>query len=591
MPQANFPVFFRAFLPCLSVLLFCSFADRTTVVTTDTTRDFPRINNRADWEARAAAIRQTILFRTGLWPLPERTPLNAHIFGRLERNGVSVEKVYFESVPGFFVTGNLYRPVGNNGGPYPVILAPHGHHAYGRLASDEIFNEPQRAANLARQGYVTFTYDMVGYNDSFQVPHDYTSPRAPLWSFSVLGLQLWNSIRALDFLISLPGVDANRIAVSGASGGGTQTFLLAAVDDRVKVSIPANMVSHYMQGGDNCENAAGLRLDYSNVEFAAAAAPRPMLLVSATGDWTRDNQRVEFPAIREIYRLFGVEDRLQHVQFQAPHNFSRDGREASYTFFGRWLRNASGTGAAVAAVKESNMHIETPANLLVWTARERPSGLDAAGLLDYWRKLPVDPAALALAVAPEPAGVAPEVRVHVPTGANKTTGAVVLAGVEDAALIAELNRAGRVVVFVPPFQESRDTNSRYFTTYNRTADQIRVSDLLAAAAVAEKQYGPLDLVGAGPGGLWVLIARAVAATSGAGPKFRRTVADAGRFPTDDEGAYLDRLWIPGILRAGGLRGLPKEGLLIHNTGGVFQAPGELREAPLPPAEIVRWIAR
>ncbi len=580
MLKPDLSVLFRFFLPCLSVFLFCSFADRATVVTTDTPREFPRIATRAEWEARAAAIRRTILFRAGLWPLPERTPLNAHLSGRIERNGVAVEKVYFESVPGFFATGNLYRPTGVNG-PYPAVLAPHGHHAYGRLASDEIFNEPLRAANLARQGYVVFTYDMVGYNDSFQVPHDYASAPAQLWSFSVLGLQLWNSIRALDFLTSLPGVDANRIAVSGASGGGTQTFLLAAVDDRVKVSVPANMVSAYMQGGDNCENAAGLRLDYFNVEFAAAAAPRPQLLVSATGDWTRDNQRIEFPAIREIYRLFAVEDRLQHVQFQAPHNFSRDGREASYAFLGRWLRNTSG------AVKESNLHIETPANLLVWNGRERPAGRDAAGLLDDWRKLPVDPAAIVLAVAPEPAGPAPNMRVHSPTLA-KPTGAVVLAGVEDAALIAELNGIGRVVIFVEPFQETRDTNSRYFTTYNRTADQIRVSDLLSAGALAEKQYGSVDLVGAGPGGLWALLARAVATTRGA-PKFRRTVADASRFPSADESAYLERLFIPGILRAGGFQSLPNEDVLIHNTGGVFHAPGDLREAAVSAAEIARWI--
>jgi dienelactone hydrolase len=523
--------------------------------------------------------------------MPPRTPLKARVFGRIERNGVAVEKVYFESVPGFFVTGNLYRPAAGNG-PFPVVLAPHGHHDYGRLAHDEIFNEPLRAANLARQGYVTFTYDMVGYNDSFQVPHDYTSPQAQLWGFSVLGLQLWNSIRALDFLTSLPDVDANRIAVSGASGGGTQTFLLAAVDDRVKVSVPANMVSAYMQGGDNCENAAGLRLDYSNVEFAAAAAPRPMLMVSATGDWTRDNQRVEFPAIREIYRLFGAEDHIQHVQFQAPHNFSRDGREASYAFLGRWLRNTTG------AVRETGQHIETPANLLVWNGVERPKGLDAAGLLDYWRQLPADPAALALAVAPEPGGIIPNMRVHSPTLA-KPNGAVILAGVEDAALIAELNRIGRVVIFVEPFQETRDVKSRYFTTYNRTADQIRVSDLLAAGALAEKQYGSVDLVGAGPGGLWALVARAVARESGGGlrldgagaPRFRRTVADAARFPVADESAYLERLFIPGILRAGGFQSLPKVDVLIHNTGGVFQAPGDLRAAALPAAEVAGWIAQ
>jgi dienelactone hydrolase len=587
MPKLGLSASFRFVLPCLSVFLFCSFADRTTVVTTDTAREFPRIANRAEWEARAAAIRQTILFRAGLWPQPERTPLNAHVFGRLERNGVAVEKVYFESVPGFFVTGNLYRPAGSNtAATYPAVLAPHGHHAYGRLASDEIFNEPLRAANLARQGYVVFTYDMVGYNDSFQVPHDYALPQAQLWSFSVLGVQLWNSIRALDFLASLPDVDPNRLSVSGASGGGTQTFLLAAVDERVKVAVPANMVSAYMQGGDNCENAAGLRLDYSNVEFAAAAAPRPMLLVSATGDWTRDNQRIEFPAIRDIYRLFGAEDHVQHVQFQAPHNFNRDGREASYAFLGRWLRQSSGVAGAV---KEANLHIEMPANLLVWNGRERPAGLDAAGLLDYWRKLPADLFGVALAVAPETNATMPNMRVHSPA-LVKPTGAVVLAGVEDAELIAELNRIGRVVIFVEPFQETRDTNSRYFTTYNRTADQIRVSDLLAIGALAEKEYGSVDLVGAGPGGLWALVARAVTDSARGGvPKFRRTVADAARFPTTDESAYLERLFIPGILRAGGFQSVPKEDVLIHNAGGVFHAPGDLREAALPAAEIARWI--
>src|SRR5579871_52532 len=577
---------FQFFLPWLAALLI-SPPTRTTVVTTDSPREFPHIASKAEWESRAAQIRRTILFRAGLLPMPERTPLNAHIFGRMERNGVAMEKVYFESVPGFFVTGNLYRPANQatTPGPHPAILAPHGHHAYGRLASDEIFNEPLRAANLARQGYVTFTYDMVGYNDSFQVPHDYSSPAGSLWSFSVLGLQLWNSIRALDFLASLPDVDANRLAVSGASGGGTQTFLLTAVDDRIKVAVPANMISAYMQGGDNCENAAGLRQDYFNVEFAAAAAPRPMLMVSATGDWTRDNQRVEYPAIREIYKLMGAEDRVQHVQFQAPHNFSRPGREASYEFFAKWLRETPG---AASPVKETGAHIETPANLLVWTGRERPAGLDAAGLLDYWRKLPVDPAAIALAVAPE-TGVAPNMRVHSPSLA-KPTGAVVLAGVEDSALIAELNRIGRVVIFVEPFEETRDVKSRYFSTYNRTADQLRVSDVLAAAAIAEKQYGAVDLVGAGPGGLWVLVAREVAGATNA-IRIRHTAADAGRFPTADESAYLERLNIPGILRAGGFASLPNEGVLIHNTGGVFKSPGELHENALTPAEIARWVAR
>jgi hypothetical protein len=108
---------------------------------------------------------------------------------------------------------------------------------------------------------VAFGYDMVGYNDTLQTEHRFTSPTYQLWSFTPLGLQLWNSIRALDFVESLPEVDGQRLAVTGASGGGTQTFLLAAVDDRVHAAAPVNMVSFIMQGGcrRNCEELFAIR--------------------------------------------------------------------------------------------------------------------------------------------------------------------------------------------------------------------------------------------------------------------------------------------------------------------------------------------
>jgi dienelactone hydrolase len=562
----------------------------TAVRTTDSPWGFPQMTSRADWESRAQAMRRTILFRAGLWPLPPRTPLNAQAFDRKDHTGFTVEKAYFESVPGFFVTGNLYRPrpagTGAALGPFPAVLAPHGHSPYGRLEANDVFNEPARAANLARQGFVVFTYDMVGYNDSFQVPHSYSDPKAELWGLTVLGLQLWDSIRAIDFLESLPDVDRTRIGVSGPSGGGTQTFLVTAVDDRLTATVPANMVSHYMQGGDNCENAPGLRLDHSNVEYAAMAAPRPMLLISADGDWTRDNPRVEVPAIRSIYKLYGAEDHLSDVQFHAPHNYNRDGREASYAFFAKWLKNTPATP------KESTTGVDTTANLLVWYGRERPKGVDIPGLLDYWRKLPVDPASVALAVAADPTAKAPVSRAHLPKG--KPSGAVLLAGLEDAALIAELNKTGRAVYYVEPFQEMRDTKSKFFTTYNRTADQIRVQDLLNAAKTLEKQYGAIDLVGAGPGGPWALAAlEASDATVVAAdrPLFRRVVADVGRFPNGDEAAYLDRLNVPGILRAGGFQHLRGQGVLIHNAGGVFHAPGDVRDLPLSATAIADWLRK
>ncbi len=554
------------------------------VRTTDSPWAFPRVETRAEWDGRSAAIRRTILFRAGLLPMPPRTALNPQVFGRLQRDEYTVEKAFFESLPGFYVTGNLYRPAsGARGGPrFPAILAPHGHAAYGRLEAGDVFNEPARAANLARQGYVVFTYDMVGYNDSFQVPHGYASREAELWGFSVLGLQLWNGIRALDFLQSLPDVDGERIGVSGASGGGTQTFLLTAVDDRVKVSVPATMVSHFMQGGDNCENTAGLRLDYSNVEFAATAAPRPMLLISATGDWTRDTPRVEFPAIRHVYELFGAREHLGHVQFHALHNYNRESREASYAWFATWLMQET------AAPKEIGGGVEAPVDLLVWYGREKPAGVDVEALLASWRRLPTETGNLELAVAPELSAPPPRWTVHGTPGRRNA----VLVTSEDARLVSALSRSGRSVYVIDPFRETRDTASRYFTTYNRTADQIRVQELLIAARALRTQHATLDLVGVGPQALTALVAFAVSKASPAGETlFRSVVADAGRFATDDEAAYLQRLFIPGFLRAGGFGALPARGVLVYGTGGVFHSPGDLREAPLSPADIVEWLGR
>lgn len=525
---------------------------------------FPEVRNEREWATRAADLRTRILFTAGLWPLPPRTPLNPQIFGRLERAGYSVEKVYFESVPGFYVTGNLYRPLGKKG-PFPGILSPHGHSDYGRLENNELFSEPGRAINLARQGYVVFSYDMVGYDDSSQVPHAWRSRNAELWSFSVLGLQLWNSIRGLDFLETLPDVDPKRLAATGASGGGTQTFLLTAVDERVKASAPVNMISHYMQGGDNCENAAGLRLFNSNMEFAALAAPRPMLMVSATGDWTRDTMRVEFPMIATVYRLFKADDGLQAVQFHAQHNYNQQSREAVYAFFSRWLKGS------VETPKEASFRVERPSDLLVWYGRPHPGGATPESLLQYWKQLPTDPTALRYAVAAQwpSAPSEPDGILHRPEKGTPK-GIALLAGREDMAVIGELNKAGYSVFFVRPFTEKRETNAPYFTTYNRTADQIQVQQILNAAVYLGGQFGAVDLVGIGPGGPWALLARAVA------PRFRKTIIGLGNFPADDDQAYLDRLFIPGIRRAGGL---PKIG-----------APDvKVETGDLTPKAVVDWL--
>src|SRR4029078_9808324 len=152
----------------------------------------------------------------------------------------------------------------------PGVLCPHGHWPHGRLEQSELGNIPARCIMLARMGCTVFAYDMVGYNDSKrQIDHRINTPALDLWGITSLHLQTWDSIRAIDFLQSLPEVDPNRIGVTGASGGGTQTFILTAVDDRVSVACPVNMISHSMQGGCVCENAPCLRIDTNNMEIGA----------------------------------------------------------------------------------------------------------------------------------------------------------------------------------------------------------------------------------------------------------------------------------------------------------------------------------
>ena len=336
---------------------------------------------KAEWTEKAAALRQQIRVANGLVPSHEPTPLNVEIFGKIEREDYSVEKVYFEPFPGFFTTGNLYRPLGKTG-PFPGIVSPHGHWGRGRLENIERGSIPGRCINFAKQGYVIFAYDMIGYNDSGkQIEHNYGGAHEGLWGLSAMGLQLQNGIRTIDFLESLPDVDNERIGCTGASGGGTQTFILTAVDERIKVSAPVNMISATMQGGCLCENAPNLRLDASNIEIGALMAPRPLLLVSATGDWTVNTPTVEYPAIRSIYAHFDAEDKVHQVQVDAEHNYNKESREAVYAWFAKWFLGAEDASA----FKEVAFDVEPDDDLLVFTEREIPAhALKQEAFLPAW---------------------------------------------------------------------------------------------------------------------------------------------------------------------------------------------------------------
>ena len=539
----------------------------------------------AGWKARGAYLREHILASAGLLPLPDKTPLNPVVFGEIARAGYSVSKVYFESVPGFYVTGNLYRPEG--AGPFPAILSPHGHWAYGRLENSDTASVPGRAINLARQGFVVFTYDMIGYNDSRQLPHTFGGRRENLWGLSLAGLQVWNAIRGVDFLESLSYVRRDAIGATGASGGGTQTFLLAAVDDRVAAAAPVNMISLHMQGGCLCENIPGLRLDTTNVEIASTIAPRPLLMVSATGDWTSNTLELEYPAVRSVYRLFDAEDRVHAVRFEAPHNYNRSSREAVYAWMARWLQ---GQPADVRR-QERGFTADPLPDMLVFHQRPLPDGaVTPERLTEQWiaaarRQLAAENTAAARSLR-HVLGVADDgPPLPQPAGRRPRSRSVILAS-PNAELEQRLRDTVGVGVYTvdyTPFDAEAAAKIRHFETYNLTAAGQRVADIVA---VARKHPGAV-LVAEGDAALAGLLATAVA-------PIRRAVLDVNGFDTSSDAAFLDRLYIPGLRRAGDLQtaaAMAGDRLTVHNAGDTFMLAGlsgaRVHRARLTATEILR----
>jgi dienelactone hydrolase len=243
-------------------------------------------------------------------------------------DGYILENIAIESFPGFYITGNLYRPVGEPKKSAAVLCA-HGHWTNGRMYPENQI----LCASLARMGAVVFAYDMVGFGESRQVTHD-----IPI----ALLLQTWNSKRVLEYLLSRQDVDTGRIGMTGASGGGTQTFMLTAIDKRIKVSAPVVQVSAHFFGGCTCESGMPVHkstdLQTNNVEIAALCAPRPLLLISDGGDWTRNTPRVEYPYIQNVYALYNAKHKAENVHFPGEmHDYGPSKRAAAYLFFAHHL--------------------------------------------------------------------------------------------------------------------------------------------------------------------------------------------------------------------------------------------------------------
>ena len=373
------------------------------------------------WPERAAFVQRQMKAALGLWPMPTKTPLNAVIHGKVERDGYTVEKVYFESAPGFFVTGNLYRPKGKTG-KAPAVLFAHGHWKDARLSEGsedavrreisigaERFEEGGRSifqsmcVQLARMGCVVWQWDMMSDSDAIQLSaltvHRFAKQRPDMaktenWELysaqaeahlqSIMGLQTLNAIRSLDFVLGLPDVDPARIAVTGASGGGTQTMILAAVDPRITLSFPAVMVSTAMQGGCTCENASLLRINTGNIEFAALAAPRPQGMTTAN-DWTKEMATKGFPELVAHYKTLGAPNNVMlHRGEHFQHNYNAVARSAFFS----WVNQHFKLGLKSPVVERDYQRL-TRAEMTVWDSSHPAPKADDIDferrLLRWWR--------------------------------------------------------------------------------------------------------------------------------------------------------------------------------------------------------------
>lgn len=381
-------------------------------LTLDSYHPFRTVPSPADWPERQAEIRLQTQVAAGLWPMPEKTPLQATVHGIVDRGDFTVSRVMLQSLPGHYVTGSLFQPAGASLAhgliqeKRPGVLCPHGHWKDGRFydagevkALQDIATGAERfltaarnpvvarCVQLARMGCVVFLYDMLGYADSIQFPSHRTGPRPHLntleagtWGFvspaaaarlqTNFGLQTWNSVRSLDFLLSLPGIDPARILVTGASGGATQTMILAAIDGRVSAAFPCVMASTAMQGGCTCENSHYLRIGQGNIDIAAAFAPKPLGLTSAD-DWTVELETKGHPDLQALYRMLGAPSNYEaHFNTHFKHNYNHVSRTQMYQFVNRHFQ----LGFPSPVLEKDYEPLEKP-DLTVWSgAFPAPAG-------------------------------------------------------------------------------------------------------------------------------------------------------------------------------------------------------------------------
>lgn len=289
-------------------------------------------NDASGWEKRKAQLQSCMLEALNLSSLPEHPRSKPITSNKRTLDGYTVENVALEVLPGLYVSGSLYQPI-NPKGKIPVILNPDGHFGDGRYRSDSQY----RCAMQARMGAMAFSYDLFAWGESLLQfkPQDHRRALAQT-------IQFLNSQRILDWMLSFKHADPARVAITGGSGGGSQTMLVTSLDNRITLSAPVVMLSSYHSGGCPCESGMGVHLcggGTNNAEIAAMAAPRPQLVISDGRDWTQQVPQVEFPFVQRIYGFYGKTDAVKNVHLALEgHDYGVNKRLALYSFLAKHFK-------------------------------------------------------------------------------------------------------------------------------------------------------------------------------------------------------------------------------------------------------------
>src|SRR5262245_9920831 len=313
------------------------------------------ISTVADAEKRKNLVRSKILELIGGLPDYEG-PLNARVTGRIDSDSIVIEKVIFESLPGLFITANLYKP--NQQGRYPAVLFPLGHWEEGKVAAQLI------AANLAAKGFVVLAYDPVGQGERQQAfdrrlgrslaggsttQHFMNGATSLLAGQSFARYRIWDAKRSLDYLLSRPEVDAEKVGCTGCSGGGTITTYISALDARIKVAAPACYLNSFRvlftgSIGDSEQSLPNfLSSGLDQTDFVELFAPKPWLIASTLDDFfTPEGARMVYEEARRWYHIYGAGEKIRWVLGPGPHGTPREVREAIYEWMIRWLKEGKG---------------------------------------------------------------------------------------------------------------------------------------------------------------------------------------------------------------------------------------------------------